>query len=178
MRKGINLTSKQKKANGLLRSVFYGSSAFFVVAVIIAIVLIAYRLFLSVSLSETVKKEEEVNAQLLQLQTKKDKFLETHSRLKDIRKILSKRSTITLKVADLTQVVPEDASILSINGSDEEISLSVQSENLESLNDLIEQKINQVASDKKKGIKKIEMNSFRLNPKTLLYKVDFAVTFK
>ena len=178
MRKGINLTSEQKKANGLLRSVFYGSSAFFVVAVIIAIVLIAYRLFLSVSLSETVKKEEEVNAQLLQLQTKKDKFLETHSRLKDIRKILSKRSTITLKVADLTQVVPEDASILSINGSDEEISLSVQSENLESLNDLIEQKINQVASDKKKGIKKIEMNSFRLNPKTLLYKVDFGVTFK
>jgi hypothetical protein len=178
MRKGINLTSEQKKANGVLKSIFYVSTAFFAVTVIVAIVLIAYRLFLSISLSDVTKKEEGVNAQLLQLQTKKDKFLETHSRLKDIKNILSKRSTITLKVSDLAQVVSNDASILSINGSDKEISLGVESGSLETLNDLIEQKVNQVASDKKKGVKKIEMKSFRLNPKTLLYQVDFAVTFK
>lgn len=178
MRKGINLTSEQRKANGVLRSIFYVSSAFFAVTVIIAIVLIAYRLFISISLSDVTKKEEGINAQLLQLQTKKDKFLETHLRLKNIRSILSKRSIITLKVTELTQIVPEGASILSINGSDEEISLSVQSDSLETLNNLIEQKVNQIASDKKKGIKKIEMKSFRLNPKTLLYQVDFGVTFK
>lgn len=178
MRKGINLTSEQKKTNGVLRSIFYVSTAFFAVTVIIAIVLIAYRLFLSMSLSDVNKKEEGINAQLLQLQTKKDKFVETHLRLKDIQNILSKRSTITLKVSDLAQVVSGDASILSINGSDQEISLGVESGSLETLNDLIEQKVNQVASDKKKGVKKIEMKSFRLNPKTLLYQVDFSVTFK
>lgn len=178
MRKGINLTSAQKKTNGVLKRIFYVSAAFFAVTVIIAIVLIAYRLFISISLSEATKKEQGINASLLQLQTKKDKFLETRLRLKDIRKILAKRSSITLKVADLTQIVPEDASILSINGSDEEISLSVESSSLETLNDLIEQKVNQIDSDKKKGIKKIEMKSFRLNPKTLLYQVDFDITFK
>ena len=178
MRKGINLTSEQKKANGLLKRIFYASSAFFVITVIVAIVLIAYRLFLSVALSEVTKKEEATSAQIMQFQTKRDKFLETRSRLKDIRKILSKRSTITLKIADLTQIVPEDASLVSINGSNDEISLSVSSSSLTTLNDLIEQKVIQAASDKKRGIKKIEMKSFRLNPKTLLYQVDFDVTFK
>jgi len=178
MIKGINLTSGQKKTNGVLKNIFYVSSAFFAITVIVALALIAYRLFLSISLSDITKKEAGTTASLLKLQVKRDKFLEIHSRLKDIRGILSKRSTITLKATDLAQVVSGDASLLSINGSDQEISLSVESPSLEALNDLIEQKVNQVALDKKKGIKKIEMESFRLNPKTLLYQVDFSVTFK
>jgi hypothetical protein len=56
--------------------------------------------------------------------------------------------------------------------------MTVESDNLASLNDLMEQKILELSKDKKKGIKKIDIESFGLNPKTLTYQAVFKVDFK
>ena len=81
------------------------------------------------------------------------------------------------RVASLTEVIPEDVTVGSISGTDTDIQISLESDNLSTLNDLVEQKIAALAQDKKRRIKKIQMLSFGLNPKTLKYSVTFTITF-
>ena len=112
------------------------------------------------------------------MQDKKDKLIETKSRIADIQKVLSKRSPIVNRLETVSSVISSDSTVDAINGTDTDMQLTLESENLATLNDLIEAKIADLASDKKRGIKKIEMRSFGLNPKTLKYSLTFGVTFK
>jgi len=95
----------------------------------------------------------------------------------DVQKILSKRSPVVARLDSISGVIPFDSEVGAINGTDTEMQVTLESESLSSLNDLIESKIAQLASDKKRGIKKIDMRSFGLNPKTLRYGLTFGITF-
>ena len=177
MKQGINLSLGRKRVDYALRKLYYAAVSAFVLCVMISLLLIAYRLILKGSYDELTRKDEAANATLLRMQEKKDKFIETKSRLTDVRSIINKRSPLTVRVSTVSGVVPGDSTITSLNGTDSDIELSLESENLVSLNDLLEQKIEELAADKKRSIKKIEMRSFGLNPKTLRYVMSFAVTF-
>lgn len=177
MKQGINLSLGRKSVDKVLQKAFVATVAIFCFTVLISFSLIIYRLILKSSYDALDAKEQKLNSQLLTLQDKKDKFVETKARLEDIKKIISKRLPMNSRISDLTQVIPSDASINSISGTDVDIKVSMESDNLTSLNDLMEQKIAQLASDKKKGIKTIQMRSFGINPKTHLYNISFGITF-
>lgn len=177
MKKGINLAASRKRVDSIFRKVFVASVAFFIVVVVISLGLIIYRLVLKSWYDALDQKEQQLNQQLLTLVDKKDKFTETKSRISDIKRIIINRAPVTARIETLTSAVPTDASINALSGDDEKMSLSLESENLISLNDLVEQKLIEIADDKKRGIKKVDMKSFGLNPKTLKYSVSFEVTF-
>ena len=84
---------------------------------------------------------------------------------------------MTARIDAIRGVIPTDSEINTLNGTDVDMTISLESDNLASLNDLIEQKIAALASDKKKGIQKIEMRTFSLSPKTLKYNVTFGIKF-
>lgn len=178
MKKGINLSLGRKRSDGVLRKFFAVSVGVFLITVVISIGLIAYRLILKVSFDTLDQQEQQVNSQLLVLTEKNDKLLETKSRITDIKKIIAKRSPITTRMGIISETVPVETSINGITGNEKEMELNLESESLNSINDLIEQKVNEVATDKKKGIKKVEMKSFGLNPKTLKYTISLGITFE
>ncbi len=177
MKKGINLALGKKSVDNALRKIFIASVAVFCFTVVISFSLIVYRLILKNNFEALDQKEQGLNAQIISMQEKRDKIIETKSRLDDIRKILSKRLPMNTRIGLLSDVIPEDASVNSINGTDVDMKLSLESDNLSTLNELVEQKITALARDKKRGIKKIEMQSFGLNPKTHKYSITFGITF-
>ncbi len=177
MKKGINLSLGHKRVDTILRKIFIVSVGAFCVVVVISLILITYRLILKATFDSLDQKEQQLNSQLLALTDKKDKLLETKNRIAEVKKVLANRAPVTARIETIAEVVPLDAEVNGISGDDEEIDVSLESENLASLNELIEQKIEQIALDAKKGIKKVEMKSFGLNPKTSMYGVTIGLTF-
>ncbi len=177
MKQGINLTSGRKRVDNAFRKAQTASIIFFVLSVVISLSLIAYRLVLKGTYESLDQKEQALNSQLLQLQEKKDKFVETKSRIAEIKKVIGKRNPMTVRVQYISSIIPEDSTVNTINGSDDEIQITLESDNLVALNELLEQKIRGLATDRKREIKKIELKSFGLNPRTLQYSVSYAVTF-
>lgn len=177
MKKGINLATRRKRVETLFRKAFVASVALFIAVVVISLGLIIYRLILKNSYDNLDKKELQLNQELLSIVDKKDKFIETKSRISDVRKLLIERAPVTERIETVSSVVPIDSTVGSLSGDDTLMQLSLESENLASLNELVEQKLIEIAKDKKKEIKKVEMKSFGLNPKSLKYSVTFSVTF-
>lgn len=178
MKKGINLALSRKRVDNVLRKVFVLSVALFCISVIISIGMITYRLILKSSYDTLEAKEQQINSQLLQLQDKRDKLTETKSRIAEIKNVLAKRSPITTRIQTLSDVVPTDTTITSLTGDTSDMKITLEGESLSSINDLLEQRIAEIAKDSKKGISKVDMHSFGLNPRTSLYTVSFGVTFK
>lgn len=178
MKQGINLSLGRKRVDNALKKFFYITAGVFCFTVVISLGLIIYRLVLRGVYDSLDQKEQKLNSQLLAMQDKKYKLIEIKSRIIDVQKVLSKRSPVVSRLDSISGVIPQDSEVDSINGTDTEMQVTLESESLSSLNDLIESKIAQLASDKKRGIKKIDMRSFGLNPKTLRYSLTFGITFK
>lgn len=177
MKKGINLALGRKRVSYAFKKLFYVTVGLFCVSVTVSLGLLAYQLFLKSSYDSLDQKEQLLNSQLLANQDKKDKLIETKTRLGDIRSVISKRSPINARLDTIYSVIPPASQIRGVTGSDEDLEFSLESEDLLSLNELIEQKLTDLAVDKKKGIQKVEMKSFGLNPKTLRYFITVGVTF-
>ncbi len=177
MKRGINLALGKKSVDNALRKMFVVTGAIFFVTVIISLGLIGYRLVLKSSFDALEQKEQQLNSQLLAQQEKKDKLIEIKSRILDVKKIISSRAPTTARIDTLSEFVSADSIVDALSGTDTDIEMTLESDSLTSLNDLIEQRISEVAKDKKKGIKKIEMHNFGLNPKTLKYIISLGVKF-
>jgi len=177
MKQGINLSLGRKRVDNALKKIFYISAGIFFITVVISFLLIVYRLVIKSTYETLDQKELLLNQQLLSMQDKKDKIIETKSRIVDIQKILGKRSPVIVRLNSISNLIPVDSQVDSLNGSASDMQINLESENLSSLNDLIEEKVTALASDRKKGIKKIEMGSFGLSPKTHKYSISLKITF-
>lgn len=177
MKQNINLSLGRKKVDHALQKIFILSAAFFIVSVLISIGLIMYGLVLKTSYAALEQKEANVDTQLLSLQEKKIKLTEVKSRLADIKKIIAKRSPTTSRIGLVSGVLPPEATINSLSGSSHTVDINLESDSLASLNELIESKITEFARSKKGGIKKVEMNGFALNARTLNYSVTLSIEY-
>lgn len=177
MKKGINLTLGKKSVDNALNKVFFVSVALFCLTILVSFSLIVYRLILKNSFDELDKKEQKFNQQILGMEDKRDKLIDMKGRLDDIRKIISRRLPMNSRITSLSELIPEDVTVNNISGTDVDIQIALESDNLSTLNDLVEQKIVDLAQDKKKKIKKIQMQTFGLNPKTLKYSITFSIIF-
>lgn len=177
MRKSINLALGRKQVDTLLKKIFYATVAAFFVCVVLSLSLIVYRLVLKGSFDALEAREQQLNQQLLEQVDKRDKIVETKTRLTEIKKIIASRSPVTARIGTVSEMIPAESLVTGITGADKRIEISLESENLASLNDLLELKIQELTQDKKRGIKKIEMLSFGLNPKTLRYGISVGIEF-
>lgn len=177
MKSSINLSLAKRQNDIFYKRILYIVAGIFLLTVIVSIGLLIFRIFLNSSFQKLSAQEQDLNQQLKNLLPKKEKFRETEKRLGDIRKVISTRSQITNQVNTLSSIISDDLSLSGINGTENVIQMSVVSDNLSNLNDLVQNKAISLAQDKKKGVQKIEMDSFTLNPKTHQYTVVFGVTF-
>lgn len=177
MKTGINLISPSQKKTFHGKRLIYASVGTFSLVFLTAIVLLSYRLFLNAKLGNLTEEETAQTQKINALQEKKVKFLIIHDRLASIQKLLKGRDDVNNKISIVKNVIPNDVVISALDGDPEEVTLSVESESLESLNNLIEEKIMQIQTTNKKAIKRIEMKSFRLIPERLTYSATFLVEF-
>lgn len=177
MKKSINLSHGRKRVATYFRQIFYISVGLFCLVVLITIGLTGYKLVQRNVYSNLEITDREHDAVLTSLKVKREKYIETQKRLVDIQTVIAKRPPTTVRLATISEILPGDATVDTIAGTEEEMDITINSESLSSLSVLLDERIDQVAGDKKKGVKKVEMKSFGLNPKTLLYSVSLRVTF-
>lgn len=177
MRRSINLLSGKKQVDSIFKKILYGSVALFSVVVLVSLGLIAYRLVLRSTYTDLENREIAVDTQFASLKAKKDKLVETKTRLTDIKKIIAARAPVTTRINALSEVVPPASTITALSGDNEEMQIIIETDDLASLNELIELKAEELAKDKKRGIKRIELRTFEINPHNLRYTISFGIEF-
>lgn len=178
MKREINLSLGRIKNNTLAKRILLGSSILFSIAILISIGILSYRLYLSNNLSGLTNDEENFTSQINSMREQRDKLTIIEGRLEEAQRIISRRLNITAKFDEVADIIPPQASLETFTGIEEEVEVKVESESLGALGQLINDKITTLANDKKRGIKKIEMKNFLLNPTTKVYSVTFGVTYK
>lgn len=178
MRNEINLSLGRKKESPFQKRLLIGTSILFIFVFIVSLGILSYRLYLGIGLSKLSDKEESFAAQISAVKESRDKLAIVKERLGGAQKILSKRQNITNKFDEAQVLIPSGATLETFTGEKNEVEISVESASLDKLTQLINEKISTLATDKKNGVKKIEMKSFTLNPNSKIYSVVFNVVYK
>lgn len=177
MKASINLVSKKRRPSEFHKRFFVASVIFFSIVFFISAGLIGYRLFLQAQLGNLKDSETELITQVNQNPEKKVKFLTVRERLSEIQNIITKRKNLNNRIESVSEALPVDVGVSLIEGDEESVKVRVTAEDLVSLNDLIEQRIEAYAVEKKKEVKRVELRSFNLNPTTLLYEANLTIEF-
>ncbi len=177
MKNSINLVSKRQAPNRFHKRFFIAGLSFFSVTFLLSVGVIGYQFLLSEQLA-TLKSEESVLiSQVNSDPEKKIKFLTIRERLTEIQKVIARRQDVNSRINAISEVVPGDIGINVIEGDEEEMRVRVAADNLSSLNNLIEERIEEFALEQGKTVKRIEMTSFGLNSNSLLYEATFVIEF-
>jgi len=177
MKTSINLVSKKRRPSEFHRRFFIAATTFFSIVFVVSAGLIGYRLFLQAQLNSLKDDEAELITQVNENPEKKVKFLTVRERLSEIQNIITQCKNLNSRIEGVSQTLPLDIGISLIEGDSEQVKLRVSASDLVSLNDLIEQRIEQYATERNKEIKRIELTSFSLNSATLLYEANFTIEF-
>lgn len=177
MKNSINLVSKKRKPSKFHKRFLITSIAFFSIIFVVSVGFIGYRFFLQSEAGDLKTEESRLIAIVNQDLDKKSKFLTVRERLSEIQKIINQRKNLNSKIESASNVIPSDVEVTLVDGTEEKIKLRVTAKNLVSLDSLIEKRIAEYANDKKKGIKRVEMTSFGLNPESLQYFANFVIEF-
>lgn len=178
MSKGINLASPHKKSIDVYRYLFLSALGLFILVFIISAVTVSYRLFLGNQLAVLESDEKSIITTISSLQEKKEKFLVVKERLSQISKIVGKRADVNSRIDVVVGILPPPIEVDKISGSVNEVSISVSSPSLQTLNELVEENIAELVASNNRSIKRIEMRSFRLDSETLIYSATINVEFK
>lgn len=168
----VNQQVEKRKANKFL----FTSIGIFSIVLFIALSILGYTFFLHSTLASLQKEEDDLKAQLAQNNDKKANILVLKERLSNIQKVMSSRTDINKKVSAILGIFPQDVSISNVQASSDKITFTLVSDNLEAIDQLIENKIKAFTINKTLPVKKIDLVSFNLNPKSG-YNLFFAFEF-
>lgn len=177
MKNSINLVSKRRRPNVFHKRFLIVSLTLFSIVFLISVGLIVYRLLLQSQLSGLESEEASLISVVNENPEKKVKFLTLRERLSEIQNILRERKNLNIRIASVESVLPVDVGVRLIEGDETTVKFRVAAQDLVSLNNLIEQRIEEYATEQNKVIKRIEMTSFNLNPSTLQYEANFTIEF-
>lgn len=177
MKNSINLVSKKRRPSALHKRFYLISLIFFSIVFLSSAGLISYNYLLSGQLEGLKGEEADLVSSINSNPEKKIKFLTLKERLSEIQKVINKRKNINSRIVSVTDVLPQNVGISEVEGTDESISISVTAQDLASLDNLMQQRIEQYVEERGRGVKRIEMRSFSLDPESLQYEATFKLEF-
>lgn len=177
MKTSINLVSKKRRPSEFHRRFFLASIIFFSVVFILSAGLVGYRLVLQIQMEELTAEEAQLTSDVNSDPEKKVKFLTVRERLSEIQDIMKKRQNLNTRVESVAQTLPADVGVRLIESDKNIVKVRVSASDLVSLDNLIDQRIEEYASERNRGVKRVELTGFNLNPKTLLYEASFTIEF-
>lgn len=177
MKTSINLVSKKRRPSEFHRRFFLASIIFFSVVFISSAGLVGYRLVLQIQMEELTAEEAQLTSDVNSDPEKKVKFLTVRERLSEIQDIMNKRQNLNTRVESVAQTLPADVGVRLIESDENIVKVRVSASDLVSLDNLIDQRIEEYASERNRGVKRVELTGFSLNPENLLYEASFTIEF-
>ena len=176
MKPTINLATRRIIQKKTLRKFFLSSILFFGIAVIITLGLLTTNFFLNLQISNFTDQKSTFQAEIARSQSVKDKLLMVQERLGQIRSLLATRNMASERINLILSVIPDPITILSVQYTSEDITVSLASNSLLDLQNLIEQELPKISQSGNKDLGKITVSSFRLDPENLRYLSSFSIT--
>lgn len=121
-----------------------------IVAILIVFLssLVVFLIIQSISPEGIRKQEIALEKDISALHTKEAKIIIVNRKIKDIKKIISKRQKYDKLVSEITNVIPQKVSASNLAINDEKVNLAVSSDSLTSLNNLLNNLFDMVKNGK------------------------------
>lgn len=177
MSKEINLIAQRKRGvikNKRLTKFFRLSSAFF----LFSVAFLSIAIFILKSTSPIGALQQEENSalnQISKLDQKVVKFLLLQGRLRDISSIINKRTKFDQTLNLMTKEMPSNISIVSLSVNKKNLTITLVSTSLLSLNTFIDGILNKTNRD---GFSRVMLDSLALDQKTGKYFLSVNIDMK
>lgn len=175
MSESINLSIGRQEVKTEIKKHFLYSLVFLATIILITAILVGVNYIFSSRLDKLAAQEADLQARIQSQSAKAAKLVLLHNRLATISKITSGRDSLNTEFAQIIAMTPDSVSIESTDISSELVTVSFQSSNLSSLNDLLNGYYNLKKNDSK--IKKVKVNSFGFAKEQANYKLDLDFLF-
>lgn len=178
MKNSINLASEQKEVTShVVRRLFLYSIFVFAGAFILTATLLSYNFFLKSQLSSLQSDTDKIKLQITTLSSTEAKVVALKERLSSAEKLINTRTDLGAKTASILNIIPQNLSIESVNAGEKSVTIRVTSDNLFSLNSLIEEGIITLIKNKSYGITKADLSAFKVDTKNGNYSLSFQLFF-
>lgn len=178
MKNSINLASEQKEVTShVVRKLFLYSIFVFAGAFILTATLLSYNFFLKSQLSSLQSDTDKIKLQITTLSSTEAKVVALKERLNSAEKLINTRTDLGAKTASILNIIPQNLSIESVNAGEKSVTIRVTSNNLFSLNSLIEEGIITLIKNKSYGITKADLSTFKVDTKNGNYSLSFQLFF-
>ena len=147
----------------------------FIIVFIVGILIVSYSFILKVNLSSLASSGRRLQGQIAQQESKKDKILIISERLASARKILASRSHLDLVVSSIIQAIPDNFSLETVDGNDQQVSVSISSDTLLDFANLLSEKIPDITQNKTLAISKVTADSFTQSQGEYLLSLTFTL---
>jgi len=169
----INLSAPATSEKKVEKLIVTPSFWIFAAIFLIASVLMIYSLFLKSKSSGLETLIGNIQKQISEVNTKKQKLLVTTERLSAVKGILSSRSKLDEAVFYILSEIPQSFKIDTITANDKVISMTLISSSLQDFADFMEEKVPSLVKENTYGIKLVEAASFEQNTMGYTLNVNF-----
>lgn len=178
MKTEINLAAQRQVQKRRLRKFFLVSIGAFIVVFGATVLILLYNLTLKIQISSLEDEERQLSSQIEAQGQKKNDILILRERIAGIQTALSMRKSIDSQVIPVVGIAPVSSTVGGITYEENEVKMTVKSDNLNDLSDLIDNKIAEIATEQKNEIQNVEISSFGISEADQIYSVNLSFTFK
>ena len=175
MKTDVNLATEKKQKTDF-HKISLLSFIIFSIFFALAVALIAYSIILNAKSTNLSKEVASISQELSPFSKEKGNLLLISERLNSIKKVLSNRSKIDVKMQSVLSIIPQSFTVTTINIDRGKISVGISSTSLASLDSFLEEDIPRATKDNKLGLKVIEIESFLQERTEYLLSINFLFT--
>ncbi len=175
MKAKINLATKRIVQVKKLRKFFLSSIIFFSISTGITLILLLINFSINLQTSKLAETKASMEIEAGTYKPVKEMVLGTQERLGQIRSVLSERQDAGSKINALVGIVPSSIQIKSMEYDETGIRLTLSSDSLVALQNLIEDKLPQMQSEGKGDIGSISVGDFRVDVENLAYTTSLSI---
>ncbi len=173
MKNDINLTPARSTIKRAYSRLFISSAIIFGGIFAVSLILIVYSFALKTRIKSLEQQAGALRSNISQHAVAKERLLVTAERLGIIRKVISSRKQLDIKVTSILSFIPASFGVETINADKDLISFRLASDNLQEFDRLLEEKVPSLTREKSLGLKKINITSFSEKGNNYVLSLDF-----
>jgi len=175
MKAKINLATKRIVQVKKLRKFFLSSIIFFSISTGITLILLLINFSINLQISKLNEQQAAMGIEAGRYKSVKEMVLGTQERLGQIRSVLSERHDAGSKINAVVGIIPSSIQIKSMEYDENEIRLTLSSDSLVALQNLIEEKLPQLQNEGSRDIGSITVGDFRVDVENLAYTTSLSI---
>lgn len=169
MKNQINLASVAVDTKRTVRKIFLISIVVFTLCFCVSAILLMITLFQTNEIATLTSQKTQLESSITSQKESITNAAIIKDRLSAISKIIGGRFDVNTKITAFLSLLPESVTITSVEANTDKITFTVVSSDLSIFDELLDTKLSLLDVGQVKGVKRIDIGSFRLDKKLARY---------